>query len=328
MSGYKTVKVKGAILEEFRKPFVIRDFEYQVPDDWVEVQVKAVGVCGRDTVVWKGGFPNLKPPILLGHEIFGYYNGEPVAVFPALVVSEECRKKMDADPSAMCGVGEVVILGEQFPGGYADKVYVPEWNIIPLPDDDFAKYAAATCGVATLMRAARVSRLASGERVLVTGASGGVGIHGIQYLKLIGAEVYGYTRSKERAKVLEQLGIKPVTSLDFYKEVGRMNVVMELVGKYTFNDSMRSLRSRGRLVLIGNISGEPIEIKRPALFVMRELEMHGSAAYSKKEYEAAIKLIGEGVIKAFYQKFPLTRINEAYEIVIKGEILGRAVLEP
>lgn len=328
MQGHRTVTVNGAVLEEFRKPFIIKTFQYQVPEDWVEVEVKAVGVCGRDTVVWKGGFPNLKPPILLGHEVFGYYNDEPVAVFPALVVSEECRKRMEVDPHAACGAGDILILGEQFPGGYADKVYVPEWNIIPLPDEDFPKYAAATCGVATLMRASKVSRVSAGEKVLVTGASGGVGIHGVQYLNLIGAEVYGYTRSRDRAKVLKELGVIPVTSPDFYKELGRMDVVMELVGKYTFNWSMRALRTRGRLVLIGNISGEPVEIKRPALFVMRELEMHGSAAYSKKEYEAAIKLIGEGVIKAFYKKFPLADINKAYEIVLSGELLGRAVLEP
>lgn len=328
MDGYRTVRVTGAVLEEFRKPFVVREFEYQVPEDWVEVEVKAVGVCGRDTVVWKGGFRNLKPPLLLGHEVFGYHDGEPVGVFPALVVSEECRRRMDTDPAAICGPGEALILGENIPGGYADRVYVPKWNLVKLPDEDFPKYAAAVCGVATLMRAARVARIASGDKVLVTGASGGVGIHGVQYLRLLGAEVYGYTRSPERARILREIGVNPVTSLDFYREMGRVDVVLELVGKYTFNDSMRALKPRGRMVLIGNISGEPLELLRPALLVMRELEIHGSAAYSKKEYEAAVRLVGEGVVRAFYEKMPLSQINRAYEIVTSGELVGRMVLEP
>ncbi len=328
MSEYKTVKVKGAILEEFRKPFVIKEFEYQVPSDWVEVTVKAVGVCGRDMVVWKGGFRNLKPPLLLGHEIFGYANNEPVGVFPAIVVSEDCRRRMELDPSSICDVYEAVILGEMRPGGYADKVYVPEWNLIHLPDDEFEKYAAATCGVATLMHASRAARVSSGERVLVTGASGGVGIHGSQYLRLIGAEVFGYTRSPERARILQKLGINAVNNLMFYKETGKVDVVMELVGKYTFNDSIRSLKPKGRMVLIGNISGEIIPIERPALLVMRELEIHGSAAFTKREYEAAIKLIGEGVIKPFYKKYKLYDINQAYSEALKGELLGRAVLIP
>jgi len=322
------VRVRGAILESFRAPFRIGDFEYQVPDDWVEVEVKAVGVCGRDLVVWKGGFRNLRPPLLLGHEVFGYADGEPVGVYPAIVVSEECRRRMDSDPGAVCDVGEALVLGEQLPGGYADRVYVPEWNLVRLPDEDFDKYAAAVCGVATLMHASRVARVAAGDRVLVTGASGGVGIHGVQYLRLIGAEVYAYTRSKERARVLESLGVNAVTSLSFYREAGRVDAVMELVGKYTFNDSMRALRPRGRMVLIGNISGEPVPIERPALLVMRELEIHGSAAFSKKEYEAAVRLVGSGVVKAFYKTFRLDEVNEAYRIVGSGEILGRAVLKP
>ena len=322
------MRVRGAILEEFRAPFRIGDFEYQVPDDWVEVEVKAVGVCGRDLVVWKGGFRNLRPPLLLGHEVFGYADGEPVGVYPAIVVSEECRRRMDSDPGAVCDVGEALVLGEQLPGGYADRVYVPEWNLVRLPDEDFDKYAAAVCGVATLMHASRVARVAAGDRVLVTGASGGVGIHGVQYLRLIGAEVYAYTRSKERARVLESLGVNAVTSLSFYREAGRVDAVMELVGKYTFNDSMRALRPRGRMVLIGNISGEPVPIERPALLVMRELEIHGSAAFSKKEYEAAVRLVGSGVVKAFYKTFRLDEVNEAYRIVGSGEILGRAVLKP
>ena len=328
MNDYRKVEVLGAVLEEFRKPFRIRRFEYQVPGDWVEVEVKAVGVCGRDLVVWKGGFSNLNPPLLLGHEVFGLYNGEPVGVFPAIVASSECRSRMKRDPSAICDVGEVFILGEQVPGGYADRVYVPEWNLVRLPDDDFEKYAAATCGVATLMHAARAARVSAGERVLVTGASGGVGIHGVQYLKAIGAEVIAYTRSSERARILEGLGVTVVTSLDFYRKYGRVDVVMELVGKYTFNESMRALRPRGRLVLIGNISGEPVPIERPALLVMRELELHGTAAFSKREYEAGIRLIGEGLIKPFYRVFRLDDINEAYRIALAGELTGRAVLKP
>ncbi len=322
------VRVRGAVLEAFRSPFTVREFEYEVPDDWVPVEVRAVGVCGRDVVVWKGGFANLTPPLLLGHEVFGYYEGEPVGVYPAIPVTEECKRALDEDPSAVCNVGEALVLGEMVPGGYADRVYVPEWNLVPLPDEEFEKYAAAVCGVATMMHASRVARVSAGEKVLVTGATGGVGIHGIQYLSLIGAEVLGYTRSPERARVLRELGITPVTDPGFYRSLGRVDIVMELVGKYTFNSSMRALKPRGRMVLIGNISGEPVPIERPALFVMRELELYGSAAFSKKEYEAAVRIVGSGAVRAFYRPYRLEDVNLAYDTVSKGEIVGRAVLRP
>jgi len=295
-------------------------------EDWVEVRVRAVGVCGRDVVVWRGGFPNLRPPLLLGHEVFGEHDGEPVGVYPAVPLTGECRARLER--GEVCDPREVVILGEGVPGGYADRVYVPEWSLVPLPDDDYERYAAAVCGVATMMHAARVAGVAAGERVLVTGASGGVGVHGIQYLKLLGARVYAYTRSGAKAALLAELGVEPVTSLSFYREAGRVDVVMELVGAATVNESMRALRPRGRLVLVGNVRGEPIVLERPALAIMRELAVYGSAAFTRPEYEAAVRLVGEGAVRPFYRRYRLEDINLAYEAVARGEIVGRAVLVP
>jgi len=305
----------------------VEEYEYEVPDDWVEVRVRATGVCGRDLVVWRGGFPNLQPPLLLGHEIFGEYNGDPVGVFPA-IVSEECRRRMERDPGAVCGPGEAIIIGEGVPGGYADRVYVPEWNLVPLPSDEYEKYAAAVCGVATMMHAARTIHVGPGERVLVTGASGGVGIHGIQYLRLLGAEVIGYTRSREKAAIIRSLGVDAVTSLDFYRSKGRVDAVIELVGASTINESMRALRPRGRLALVGNVQGRPISLSRPALLVMREIMVKGSAAYTKREYEAAVRLVGSGRVEPFYRRYRLEDINLAFEDVAKGRVVGRAVIVP
>lgn len=321
------VRVRGAILESFSSPFRVGDFEYEVPDDWVEVRVRAVGVCGRDVVVWKGGFPNLRPPLLLGHEVFGEVDGEPVGVFPA-IVSEDCRRRMDEEAAPLCGPEDYLILGEHMPGGYADRVYVPEWNIVPLPDDEYEKYAAAVCGVATMMHAAAVARVRAGERVLVTGASGGVGVHGVQYLRLLGAEVYAFTRSEWKARILEELGVNVVRDPGFYKKQGRVDKVIELVGRDTINWSLRALRPRGTLVLVGNVSGAPVTLERPALTVMREQAIVGSAAYSKREYEAAVRLVSTGAVRAFYRRYRLDDVNIAYRDVVSGEIVGRAVLVP
>jgi D-arabinose 1-dehydrogenase-like Zn-dependent alcohol dehydrogenase len=315
-------RVRAAVLKSFGGPFSIEEVTIDVPEGWVPVRVGAVGICGRDIVVWRGGFRNLKPPLILGHEVFGYYNGKPVGVFPA-VVPEECVER--GGSALECPYR---ILGEQVPGGYADTVYVPPWLLVELPDDDFKKYAAAVCGVATMIHAARVARVGPGDRVLVTGATGGVGIHGIQYLSLIGAEVYAYTRSPAKAARLAELGVNPVTSLDFYKTVGRVDTVIELVGSRTVNESMRALRPGGNLVLVGNITGEPVRIERPALFVMREIHMHGSAAYNLHEYRAAIRIVGSGPIKPFYKIYKLDEINDAYNDAVSRSILGRAVLVP
>ena len=151
----------------------------------------------------------------------------------------------------------------------------------------------------------------------------------MQYLKLLGVEVIAYTRSPEKARLLEdELGVDAVTRLDFYREKGKVDAVIEMVGAPTFNDSIRALRPGGTLVLVGNVTGEPVVIERPALIVMRELRITGSAAFSLPEYKAAINLVAKGAVKPFYKTYKLEEVNKAYEDVSAGSLVGRAVLKP
>ena len=316
---------RAAILYEFGEKFRIESFTYNPPEGWISVRVRAVGVCGRDVVVWRGGFRNLKPPLVLGHEVFGEANGRPVAVFPA-IVSKECLESMEGHEN-LCK--DYAILGETVPGGYAEYVYVPQWNLIELPSRDYERYAAAACGVATFIHASKLAGIGAGDRVLVTGAAGGVGIHGVQYLLHMGVEVYGTTRSKEKARILEELGVHPLTSREFSRELGvKVDAVFEIVGAATINESLRALRPQGRLILIGNVQGRPVTLTRPAMVVMRELSIVGSAAYTKREYEAAIGLIAKGIVKPYYKTYRLDDINQAYEDITSGRLVGRAVLVP
>ncbi|BES82777.1 zinc-binding dehydrogenase [Pyrodictium abyssi] len=316
---------RAAVLRGFGRPFSIEEYSYEPPGGWIGVRVRAVGVCGRDVVVWRGGFRNLRPPLVLGHEVFGEYDGKPVAVFPA-IVGEECRERMPGREN-LCR--DYAILGETVPGGYAEQVYVPRWNLIELPDTRYTDYAAAACGVATFIHAARVAGVGAGDRVIVTGAAGGVGIHGVQYLLSHGVEVYGTTRSREKARVLEELGVHPLTSREFSRELGaKVDAVFEVVGAPTINESLRALRPQGTLVLIGNVEGKPLELVRPAMIVMRELRITGSAAYTRREYEAAISLIARGLVRPFYKTYRLDEVNQAYENILAGRLVGRAVIIP
>ena len=222
----------------------------------------------------------------------------------------------------------MLLLGENTPGGYAEYTQVPRSSLVELPTRDYNIYAASVCGVATLMHASKVAGVGSGDKVLVTGSLGGVGIHGIQYLQMIGARVYAYTRRRDKSRILEDLGAAPVHDLEFYRTHGRVDVVMEIVGGKTINQSMRALRNGGTLVLIGNVDGRPITIERPALLVMREIKIVGSAAYTLEEYKTAIGIVGSGRIKAFYKAYRLDEVNRAYEDLAHSRVVGRAILNP
>jgi len=289
-----------------------------VPQLGVRVRVKYTAICGRDVVIWKGGFRNLKLPLILGHEVFGVYEGKPVAVFPGIYCGkcEYCSQGKEN----LCE--NYVILGETMPGGYAEEVYVPERNIIPLPDPEIEKYAAAVEPLATIIHAASLATIRKGDKVLVTGASGGVGIHAIQYLKLLGAEVYGLT---SKPNVVREAGGIPITKEEL--KGLKFDSVFEMVGSITINDSLRSLKKEGTLVLIGNIEGEPITLMRPALTIMRQQKIVGSAAYTPKEFKIAIDLVASGKIRPYYKVFRLEEINDAYKEMLERRQVGRVILK-
>ncbi|MCY0860097.1 MAG: alcohol dehydrogenase catalytic domain-containing protein [Sulfolobaceae archaeon] len=310
--------MKAAVLHNFREPFVIEDIEPKGEGERVEVY--ATGICGRDLVIWKGGFKNLRLPLVLGHEIFGYHNGEPVAVYPNFYCGE-C-KYCKSGKENLCDMARILGEDSSATGGYAEEVIVPERNLIKLPDEEFTKYAAATDPVATAIHSSKLVKVNPDDRVLVTGAGGGVGVHLIQYLKYLGVkDLYGLT---SKADKLKQLGVNVISEIT--REM-KFDVIFELVGSPTINDSLRALDKEGRMALIGNVEGTPINIMRPALSIMRQHLIVGSAAYTKKEYEEAIKLIYEGVIKPFYTAFKLEEINEAYKNLLERKIFGRAVLK-
>ncbi|AAK42983.1 alcohol dehydrogenase [Saccharolobus solfataricus] len=308
--------MKAAILTQFNSPFIIGNAEPHGVG--VRINVAYTGICGRDLVIWKGGFKNLKLPLILGHEIVGYYNGRPVAVYPNLYCGscDYCKsgKENLCDNARILGEGEIT-------GGYAEQVIVPERNLIPLPDDKLEKYAATMDPVATAIHASKLADLKKDSKVLVTGAGGGVGIHLVQYLKYLGiSNVYGLSSKGEK---LKELGVTPVSDIRGEK----FDAIFELVGSKTINDSLRALKKEGILVLIGNTEGEPITLSRPAMSIMRQHKIVGSASYTQAEYEEAIKLVGYGKIKAIYEIYELERINEAYRKMLERKVLGRAILK-
>ncbi|ARM77081.1 alcohol dehydrogenase catalytic domain-containing protein [Acidianus manzaensis] len=316
--------MKAAVVEEFGKPLVIKQIEkIDKNEKDIDIKIKASGICGRDIVIWKGGFKNLHPPLILGHEIFGEYNGRPVGVY-GTIICKKC-KYCNSERENLCE--NSIFLGEGRPGGYADEVYVPADNIYYLPDDNYKAYAASVCPLATAIHASRLANIKRGDKVLVTGAGGGVGIHLLQYLRLLGVQLVSIT-SESKKEIVSKYSDITITQRDFSKLIKDVDVVMELVGNQTINESLRALSRDGTLILIGNIEGSEISLKRPALTIMRQQRIIGSAAYTRQEVLEAVKLIHDQKIIPFYETFSLEDVNIAIEKLNNSKIIGRAVLIP
>src|SRR5258706_304353 len=124
------------------------------------------------------------------------------------------------------------------------------------------------CTAAVALRALRRhGRLTAGQTVVMTGATGGVGIHALQVAKILGARVIAVTSSERKVDALRAAGADDVvvSTGAFHRDVmsrtdGGADVALELVGAPTFNSSLRSLRMGGRLALVGNVTAERVEL--------------------------------------------------------------------
>ncbi|HEX4338082.1 MAG TPA: alcohol dehydrogenase catalytic domain-containing protein [Polyangiaceae bacterium] len=313
----------------------------------VLVRVGAAGVCGRDLIDRRGGFPGLKLPIILGHE----FAGTVVAVGTEVVdlaVGERVANlhRPFCGACARCLEGETPdcteawqSFGQTVDGGYAELVVAPRGALVRVPaaiDDVHA--AAVGCTAAVALRALRhEARLALGETVLVTGATGGVGTMAIQIAKLAGATVIAGTSSPDdKGDLLRRLGADHVVSTAdprFHEAVGSVarggvDVVLELTGSATFPGALRSLRQRGRMVIVGNIRTEKLSVN-PGGLILRSQSLCGSHGYTARDLADCFALMTEKRLEMVINRvLPLSEASSAHGLLAERMAPGRVVLVP
>jgi NADPH:quinone reductase-like Zn-dependent oxidoreductase len=148
------------------------------------------------------------------------------------------------------------VVGFVTGGSWAEQVAAAVNRLAPLPDDvSFA--AAATLPVAglTALRTLRLGGLLLGTRVLVTGASGGVGRYSVQLASLSGARVTGVAGSAERAQGLRELGAAEVVT-DIGEAHGPFHLILESVGGPSLAAALGLVDRGGTIVTFGNSSGQ------------------------------------------------------------------------
>lgn len=311
------------------------------PDEAL-VRVHAAGVCGRDLIDRRGGFPMMQLPAVLGHELAG----EVVATGSAVtLVSKGDRVANLHRPWCgdchSCVAGRTVecerawqSFGHTLSGGYAELVAAPERALVKLPDAvSFEDAASLGCTAAVALRALRdVARLTLGETVLVTGASGGVGLMAIQVAKLAGARVLAVTGSERKREAIAAVGADEVIvagDSGFADQVGsRVDVVLELTGSATFRDSLKCLRTSGRLVVIGNIDVGKVSLALGRLILMGHT-IAGARSYSRRDLETCLELVERGRLRpVIADRLPLGDARKAHERLEAREVVGRLLLVP
>jgi D-arabinose 1-dehydrogenase-like Zn-dependent alcohol dehydrogenase len=328
------------------------ELEYaEVPDPEIGpgealVRVKGEGVCGRDLIDRRGGFKGLALPVILGHE----FAGEVIKVAPGvtdLAPGDRVANllRLGCGSCRACQRGETPIcerpwqsFGQTRNGGYAELVVAPAAALVKIPaqvSDVEAASVACTFGVA--LRALRTfGQVTLGDRVLVTGASGGVGMAAIQIAKALGAEVIAATSSDSKHEALAKAGADEVVvdpgatihaKVRDHAPLG-VDVALELTGSPTFTSSMRSLKNGGKLVLVGNILADAIKFN-PGAVILYGYQILGSAGCTRTDLEDAFSMIAQKKLRVIInQVLPLAKAADAHRVLADRGAIGRIVLTP
>lgn len=149
--------------------------------------------------------------------------------------------------------------------GWAQRVAAPTGRVVELPETVSVE-AAATLPVAglTALRTLRIGGQLIGQRVLVTGAAGGVGRFAVQIAAMLGADVVAVARNAERGLGLPDLGAAEVVH-DVESAAGTFDLILESAGGPSLSAAVDRLSPEGILVMFGNSSKEPAEIRFQAV---------------------------------------------------------------
>jgi D-arabinose 1-dehydrogenase-like Zn-dependent alcohol dehydrogenase len=309
----------------------------------VLVEVEACGVCHRDLIDRAGRWPFLRVPITPGHEAVGRVSavgpevrdhrvGDRVGTMhrDACGACASCRKGQ----TSLCE-GATWVFGIMADGGYARRLVAPEAALYWLPPAMPAAEAAVMhCTFGTAYRDVKtLGQVVPGERVLVTGANGGVGIAAVQIAARFGAEVVAVVRSAEHVDLLSRLGahrvvVDPGTTFHEQSAAADIDLAIEAVGHSTFASTLRTLRLGGRMVVVGNIVPERVALNLGAL-ITRGLSLIGGSGATRADMA---ELLAQHKAKPFTvvidRVLPLSQADAAQRSVRAGGLKGRIVLVP
>ncbi len=313
----------------------------------VMLRVHACGVCHHDVINRRGNLPRTSVPAILGHEVAGevveigsgvngWSIGDRAATLQRLYCGD-CRHCDDDRPS-LCKIDRR-FFGEEIPGGYAQYMVAPVAGIGRVGASvPWAAAATACCTTGTAVHTVRTrGRVRAGETVVVTGASGGVGLQIVQLARHDGARVIAVTSSPSKVEALTEAGADEVIvapDLDFSRQVRDLTggegiqVAFEIVGAATFHQSLKALAPGGRLVVVGNLDSEMVALN-PGLMIIKELEIIGAYATTQGELQEALHLLEGRVLKPWVSEVrPLTEAAHAHADLEGRAVTGRLVLEP
>ncbi|MEM7564250.1 MAG: alcohol dehydrogenase family protein [Pseudomonadota bacterium] len=333
----------------------LRYMDVPVPepaDDEVLIEVHACGMNNTDVWVREGAYGTDDNP----HAIASWRRGKPTLTFPRIqgadttgrIVSvgsnidkNRIGQRVIVDFSIYNTDGEsladIDYIGHGADGGYAEYCVVPSVNAhhteCPLSDAELATFCCAYLTAEHMLDRAAVQ---SDERVLITGAAGGVGGALIQLCRARGAVPYAVT-SNEKMAAVWSLGAEQVVSRetdDWDKQLLEMtggnpiDVVADVVAGPLFNKLINLLKPEGRYTTAGAFGGGMVELDLRTVY-LKHLQIHGSSQGTRQAFSRLLGYIESGKIKPnLYATYPLSEFHRAQTDFMQKAYVGKLVVIP
>ncbi len=238
------------------------------------------------------------------------------------------------------------LMGEMLDGGMAEYCLVAAEQLVAMPTHvSFEQAASLPVAYGTAHRMLITHKtIEKGERVIVLGASGGVGTGCVILAKLLGAHVIACASSDEKLARLKQMGADEVidyTKTDWSKWAvekygkpqrrsydGGVDVVINFTGGDTWHPSLRCLKRGGKLLVCGATAG--YDPKEDLRYVWSfELKIIGSNSFYDEDLKGLMDLIQQGKMKPVIDKvLPLDQASEGLRLIQDREVIGKVVVTP
>lgn len=281
-----------------------------------------------DDASWSG--TSLKFPLIQGGDVCGRVVAVGAGVSSdrigeRVIVRTILRSYADYRPF------ESWVLGSECNGGFAQFVVAParetyavncDWS-----DEELAAVPSAYGTAENMLDRAAVGR----ERVLVTGASGGVGLAAVQLAKRRGATVIGVCAPNKAADVKAQGADQTIDRHgDLVAALGSetVDVVIDLVGGPQFRQLLELLRRGGRCAVAGAIGGPIVEIDIRTVY-LKDLTLYGCTFWGDQVFENLIRYVESGQFRPVIARvYPLSDIVLAQQDFLSKSHAGKLVLVP
>ena len=330
--------MKSIVLQELGASLVLEERDELVPESGqVVVDLKAAAFNRRDYWITQGKYPGIQLPVVPGSDGMGV-----VSKIGTGVSKEWLQREVVINPGWNWGPdqrfqsSDFQILGMPQDGTFSEQVLVPAEYIHDSPEHLNPDQAASIplAGVTAFRALFSQAGLKSGEKVLVTGAGGGVATFAIQFANAAGAEVYVTSSSPE--KVASAIEIGAVAGFNYRdanwgKELvasaGNMNVIVDSAGGAGYGTLLSITAPGGRIVNYGATTGPAESVNLFHVF-WKQLRLIGSTMGSPDDFTAMINFVNQHKIEPVVDRvLPLADANEGMACLGASGQFGKLVLK-